>query len=144
MSLERSNDDGTFVETYGRSTTVVFVALWLTVAPIINLTRALPLFKEMVLGAVVVAGLTSLEDWGQGAKHALVSGMTAAVLFNLLFIPGSIILTGASAAASGASGESALIGSLGIALGAFSNLLGLVLFSPVGYLLGGAAGSALN
>jgi hypothetical protein len=79
LSRELNTNDG-FVDKYGMAIATVFVALWLTVLPIIGLLRAVPLFKEIVIGAAVVVAFTSLDDWGQGAKYALVSGMVAAVL----------------------------------------------------------------
>jgi hypothetical protein len=142
--------DGTdkFVERYGRAVVVVFAALWVTMIPVVNLVRVVPLFKEIVLGAVVVAVFTSLEDWGQGAKHALVAGMTAAILFNLLLIPGSILLGLLGGAANAGSPEVAAATGLGAgvmgAFGVFVNLIGLVLFSPLGYIAGGAVGSLAN
>lgn len=139
LSKELDTNDG-FVDKYGIAIAAVFVALWITALPIINLLRAVPLFKEVVIGAAVVVAFTSLDDWGQGAKYALISGMVAAVLFNLTWIPASI-LVGLSSA--GGAESAAMLGALG-ALGAFANLVGLIFISPVGYLAGGALGAALR
>jgi hypothetical protein len=139
LSRELDTNDG-FVDKYGIAIAAVFVALWVTALPIVNLLRAVPLFKEIVIGAAVVVVFTSLDDWGQGAKYALVSGMAGAILFNLTWIPASFVVGLSSA---GGAESAAMLGALG-ALGAFANVVGLLFMSPVGYLAGGALGGALR
>jgi hypothetical protein len=136
-----------FVDRYGRSIGVVFAGLFLTwIVPVVNLVRLVPLFKEAVLGVLVVVAFTSLEDWGQGAKHALVSGMIAAVAFNVVRIPAGVVLGGLAGAAGGGAGaaETAAFAGALSGLGALTNVVGLVLFSPLGYIAGGAVGGLLN
>lgn len=135
-----------FTEKYGMSIAAIFVGLIVTHLPFISVVNLVPMFKEVVLGAIAVAALTSLTEAGDGAKHALIAGMTAAVLFNIIWIPGSIVLGGALTAASGgaAAGAAAVGGGILSGLGWLSNFIGLVLFSPIGYAVGGVVGSFLN
>ena len=141
-AYSETGDD--FRETYGVSIAAIFVGLVVTHLPIINLVGLIPMFKEVVLGAVAVVAFTSLSDAGDGAKHAIIAGMTAAVVFNILWIPGSIVLGGALTAASGGSAAGAVGTGLLSGLGAFSNLIGLIVFSPIGYAVGGVLGSLVN
>jgi MFS family permease len=139
--------DSGFIDRYGKSTGAIFVALIVLHLPIISLINFIPTFKEAVLGAVVVAGLTTISDTKTGIKYALVAGMLAAVLFNLVWIPAQFLLGGVFGAA-GSGGESAaasgVVGGLVSGLGALTNLIGLVIFSPVGYAVGGALGTVVN
>jgi hypothetical protein len=91
-------------------------------------------------GAVVVA-FTSITDAESGIKFTLVTGMIAAVAFNVVYIPASFVLGGVTGATVGAD-----VGMMMVAqgLGALMNLFGLIFLSPVGYILGGAIGSVLN
>jgi hypothetical protein len=133
-------DDSAFKKALG----TILVALLVTgFLPIINLVRLIPLFKEVVLGTVVVVVFTSIRDTKQGIKFALVTGMLAALVFNIVYIPTSFILGGAIGAASG-SGEQAGRMAMMQGIGAAANLIGFVLFSPFGYAIGGALGSVLN
>jgi hypothetical protein len=121
----------------------IFVALLIFgFVPIINWFRYIPLFKEVLLGALVVAVFTSISETGRAMKFALVTGMIAAVAFNGIYIPGSFLLGGLIGAASGgdATGGMALLAGLG----ALANLIGLIFMSPLGYIAGGALGSVLN
>ncbi|QGA83376.1 hypothetical protein [Halomicrobium sp. LC1Hm] len=128
-----------------KSIGTIFVALLVMgFVPIINLIRIVPFFKEVVLGAVVVVVFTSLSEVKRGIKFALVTGMIAAVAFNVVFIPGQIILGGVMGAASGATGEAAGGMAMLNGLGALTNLIGLLFMSPIGYTIGGAIGSVLN
>ncbi|WP_018258052.1 hypothetical protein [Halomicrobium katesii] len=128
-----------------KSIGTIFVALLVMgFVPIINFIRIVPFFKEVVLGAAVVAVFTSLSEVKRGIKFALVTGMIAAVAFNVVFIPGQIILSGVMGAASGATGEAAGGMALLSGIGALSNLIGLLFMSPIGYTIGGAIGSVLN
>ncbi|NLV11369.1 hypothetical protein ACAH01_05305 [Halomicrobium sp. HM KBTZ05] len=128
-----------------KSIGTIFVALLVMgFVPIINLIRIVPFFKEVVLGAVVVVVFTSLSEVKRGIKFALVTGMIAAVAFNVVFIPGQIILGGVMGAASGATGEAAGGMAMLSGLGAITNLIGLLFMSPIGYTIGGAIGSVLN
>ncbi|WP_436923682.1 hypothetical protein [Halosimplex amylolyticum] len=130
-------------EAFKRSVAAIFVALLVTgFVPVLNLIRYVPLFKEVLLGALVVVAFTSLSDAEDGIKFALVTGMLAAVAFNLVYIPGSILLGGLLGAAAGDGATGAIMAING--LGALMNVFGLVFMSPVGYILGGALGSVLN
>ncbi|WP_324758633.1 hypothetical protein [Haloarcula montana] len=134
-------------EKFKKSFGIIFGVLLVTgFVPILNLVRIVPLFKEVALGAAVVAVFTSITDTKTAVKFALATGMLAAVAFNIVYIPGQIIMGGAIGAASG--GETAMGSGAGMALlsglGALTNLFGLLLFSPIGYTIGGVLGSVLN
>lgn len=128
---------------FKKSTVSIFVALLIFgFIPIINLIRAVPLFKEILLGAAVVAVFTTISDTKRAIKFALVSGMIAAVVFNVVYIPVQTLLgglMGMGGTAEEAGGMALLAG-----IGALSNLIGLIFFSPIGYVIGGALGSVLN
>lgn len=137
-----------FVAQYGKASGVILLVLFVTRLPIISLIRILPTFKELVLGAVVVAAFTQVVDRKEGAKYALIAGMAAAVVFNVINIPLSIILgsvmgAGGAFGSSGAENAAAAGGIVG-ALGALSNLIGLLIFSPIGYGIGGVIGTFIN
>lgn len=128
---------------FRKSTASIFVALLVVgFVPLVGLIRIVPLLKEVVLGAAVVAAFTSISDTKRAVKFALLTGMVAAVLFNVVFIPGQILLGGLF----GAVGESSTAtgGAFLSGLGALANLIGLVLFSPFGYAIGGAIGGFVN
>lgn len=131
------------------STATIFVALLVFgFVPIINLIRYVPLFKEILLGTVVVAAFTSISDTKTGVKFGFLIGMPAALAFNLVYIPGQFLLggllgglagTGSTTAAESAGAMAALN-----ALGALTNIFGLIFTSPIDYVVGGAFGSVLN
>lgn len=135
-----------FVGTYGKSIGAIFVALVVFHLPIIGLINILPTFKEILLGTAVVAGLTTISDTTEGIKHALIAGMIAAIAFNVLYIPAQFVIGGIGGAVG--AGESAA--AAGVASGLFSglgallNLVGLAIFSPIGYVIGGALGTVVN
>ena len=137
---------GGFVGRYGPSIAVIFVALIVFHLPIIGLINLLPLFKEILLGAVVVGLLTSLSEPKAGIKHALVAGMIAAIAFNALYIPFQFLMGGVWGATSGAESAAgaAAVGSLLSGFGALFNLVGVAIFSPIGYIIGGGIGSFFN
>ena len=129
---------------FKKSTASIFVALLIFgFIPIIGLIRIIPLFKEILLGAAVVVVFTTISDTKRAIKFALISGMIAAVLFNVVYIPGQIFLGGIIGAASGTAEEAGSMALLS-GLGALSNIIGLIFFSPIGYVIGGALGSVLN
>jgi len=123
---------------------VIFVVLLVTTLPIIRWIRWIPAFKELVLGGLVVVAFTSIVDWKEGAKYALIAGMAAAVLFNVINIPLQIALGSVLSGVFGSAQNSAAQGGILGGLGALSNLIGLVIFSPVGFGIGGAIGAVLN
>jgi len=131
---------------FKKGTGAIFVGLCffgvLRFIPLISLIPTVPVWKEVLLGTLAVAGLTSINDTGEGIKFALVCGMIAAVAFNILYIPAQILFSSVVGAAT--EGAGAGIGALAGTLGAFANLIGVVIFSPIGYIVGGALGSALN
>lgn len=133
---------------FKKSTAAIFVALFIFgFVPIIGLIRVVPFFKEVVLGAAVVAVFTSISDTGTGVKFALASGMIAAVLFNIIYIPGQTLLGGVFGALTSAGDEAVATGGASAmfsGLGALTNLIGLIFMSPVGYAIGGAIGSVVN
>lgn len=131
---------------FKKSTASIFVALLVFgFVPIIGLIRVIPLFKEILLGAAVVAVFTTISDTKRAIKFALVTGMVAAVLFNVIYIPGQTLLGGLLGAASEGGGADAAGGmALLSGLGALANLIGVVFFSPIGYVIGGALGGVLN
>jgi hypothetical protein len=134
---------------FKKSTATIFIALLLFgFVPIIgDLIRLVPLFKEVVLGAVVVAVFTSVSDTGTGVKFALASGMIAAVLFNIIYIPGQTLLGGVFGALGSSGSDAAAVGGMSAmfsGLGALTNLIGLIFMSPIGYAIGGAIGSVVN
>jgi len=109
--------------------------------PLVSLIRLIPAFKEVLIGAGLVVLLLDTTDLGTGAVYALVVGMVAAVVVNVV----RLVLSLAGLSLMGAEPGMGMAGSLGVAtLGVVANLLGLVFFSPVGYLVGGAAGAWLN
>jgi hypothetical protein len=133
---------------------VILAALFVTsLVPIVNLVRFIPLFKEIVLGAAVVLAFTAISDSTEGAKHALIAGMAAAVVFNVINIPLQIVLgglawgggsMGSAGAGTATAGEAAAMGGMFGGLGALTNLIGLIFFSPFGYAIGGLIGAAVN
>jgi hypothetical protein len=130
--------------TVKKSIGVIFAALVVAgFVPILNLVRVVPLFKEVVLGAVVVIAFTSITDTGDAIKFALITGMIAAVAFNVIYIPGSFLLGGLMSVGAG-SAEAAGGMAMLAGLGALTNLLGLLFFSPIGYVIGGAIGGVVN
>jgi len=139
------SDDG-FIGTYGISIAVIFVALVVFHLPIIGLINLLPVFKEVLLGAAVVGVLTSISDTKAGIKHALIAGMIAAIVFNILYIPFQFVLGGVQGAAMGtdSAAGAAAITSFVSGFGALLNLVGVAIFSPIGYVIGGAIGSFFN
>lgn len=131
---------------FKKSTASIFVALLVFgFVPIIGLVRVIPLFKEILLGAAVVAVFTTISDTKRAIKFALVTGMIAAVLFNVIYIPGQTLLGGLLGAVSEGGGADAAGGmALLSGLGALANLIGLIFMSPLGYVIGGALGGVLN
>lgn len=129
---------------FKKSTVAIFAVLLIVgFVPIIGLVRIVPLFKEVLLGAAVVAVFTNIEDTKTAIKFALVTGMIAAVAFNVIYIPGSFVLGGILGASSG-TGDAAGGMAMLAGLGALSNLIGLIFMSPIGYTIGGALGGVLN
>ncbi|ESS06349.1 MAG: hypothetical protein A07HB70_01064 [uncultured archaeon A07HB70] len=114
--------------------------------PIVGLIRLLPAFKEVLIGAGLVVLLLDTTELGTGAVYALVVGMAAAVVVNVVRF--GLRLVGLSlmgAVGAGPGPGPGVGGGLGFAtLGVLTSVVGLVLFSPVGYLAGGAAGAWLN
>jgi hypothetical protein len=130
---------------FKKSTATIFVVLLVVgFVPIIGLIRLVPLFKEVLLGAAVVAAFTTISDTKRAIKFALVTGMIAAVLFNVIYIPGQFVLGGVIGAASGSGGDQAAGMAMLSGLGALTNIFGLLFFSPIGYAIGGALGGVLN
>ncbi|MBX0293624.1 hypothetical protein EGH23_01860 [Halomicroarcula sp. F27] len=129
---------------FKKSTASIFVVLLVTgFVPILNLVRFVPFFKEILLGAAVVAAFTTIEDTKTAIKFALVTGMIAAVAFNVIYVPGSFVLGGIMGV--GGSNPDAAGGMAMLAgLGALTNIVGLIFMSPIGYTIGGALGSVLN
>ena len=128
---------------FKKATASIFVALLVFgFVPIINLIRIIPFFKEILLGAVVVVAFTTISDTKRAIKFTLVTGMIAAVAFNVVYIPGSFVLGGLVGMAGGseAPGGMALLQGLG----ALTNIIGLLFMSPIGYAIGGVVGSILN
>jgi hypothetical protein len=128
---------------------VTIVALFVTnIIPIVNFIKLIPTFKEVVIGGLVVAGLTSISDTTEGVKFALLTGMIAAVLFNLFYIPFQVLFGGLAGGMMSGTEMSPADGAMGTAavagLGAMLNLVGVVIFSPIGYAIGGALGTLAN
>lgn len=119
--------------------------------PIVSLIRLLPTFKEVLIGAALVVLLIETTEYVDGAVFALVAGMIAAVVVNVVrFVLLSVVgLSGmfggmGSGAGMGPGGMGAG-GSVGFAaLGAAISFVGVIIFSPVGYAVGGAVGAFLN
>jgi hypothetical protein len=118
--------------------------------PIVNLIRLLPTVKEVLIGAALVVLLLETTEYVDGAAFALVVGMIAAVVVNVArFVLTAVVgLTGVVDGMGPGTPPGAGMGaggSLGLAaLGAAISFVGVVLFSPVGYLVGGAVGALLN
>lgn len=134
-------------ETWGLGTAGAFVALAVfNFVPVVNLIRLVPTFKEILIGAGVVVFLLETTDPADGAAYALVVGMVAAVAVNLVgFV---LTLVGVSITQMLGTGMGAGMGMSGgagvAAVGAVVRFVGVVLFSPVGYAVGGAVGAWLN
>lgn len=145
-----STADEGFLDTYAAAIGLIFVALVVTHLPIVNFVNFVPTLKEIGIAAAVVAGTTSITEDKEGAKFALVSGMIAAVLFNVLYIAGSfafgaIAYGGEMMSGAGAAGpESGMMGGALLGFAALTNLFGLFFFSPVGYAIGGLIGAQVN
>ena len=137
-------------EKWGIAIAATFAALVVFSIPIINLIRLLPTFKEILIGAAVVFLLLDTTDLVDGAVFMLVSGMVAAVLFNVVrFVLFSVLgvagVLGGGGGPGGMGGAGAMGGELGLAaIGALVQFIGVVIFSPVGYAVGGAVGAFLN
>ena len=134
---------------FKKSTGTIFVALLVFgFVPIINLIRFVPLFKEILLGTLVVAAFTTITDTKTGIKFALVTGMLAAVAFNVVYIPAQFVIGGLMGGLMGGgastAGETAGMMAAVSGIGALTNLFGLLFMSPVGYVLGGAFGTVVN
>jgi len=134
---------------FKKSTATVFVALLVFgFVPVVNFIRFVPLFKEILLGTLVVAVFTSITDTGTGIKFALVTGMLAAIAFNVVYIPAQFVIGGIMGglmnAGTSTAGETAGTMAALSGLGALTNLFGLLFMSPIGYVVGGAFGSVLN
>ncbi len=120
--------------------------------PIVNLIRLLPTFKEVLIGAALVVLLLETTEYVDGAVFALVAGMIAAVVVNVVrFVLLSVVgLSGmfggmGPGAGMGPGGGIGAGGSVGFAaLGAAISFIGVIIFSPVGYAVGGAVGAFLN
>ncbi len=116
--------------------------------PLVSLIGLLPAFKEVLIGAGLVVLLLDTTELGTGAVYALVVGMAAAVAVNVVRFVLRLVglsMMGAAGAGPGPGPGPGVGGSLGVAtLGVLTSAVGLVLFSPVGYLAGGAAGAWLN
>lgn len=124
------------------ATVASFVGLAVTnYVPVINLVNWVPMFKEAVIGAVIVAVLSNIPRATQGAKFGVVSGMTAAVAFSSISLLLSMVIAGwgATNGDSATASAAALMG-----LGWLANLFGLLFFSPVGFAVGGALGTLVN
>jgi hypothetical protein len=78
------------------------------------------------------------------AHDPTVSGMIAAVAFNVVWIPFRFVLGGAAAGAASGDVGAVATGGLIAGFGAGFDLIGLVVFSPVGDSVGGAVGSYLD
>jgi len=134
---------------FKKSTATIFVALLVFgFVPIINFVRFVPLFKEILLGTLVVAAFTTITDTKTGIKFAFVTGMLAAVAFNVVYIPAQFviggIMGGLAGAGSSTAGEAAGMMAALSGLGALTNIFGLLFMSPIGYVLGGAFGTVIN
>lgn len=135
-----------FLDTYGVGIGVVFAALFVFHLPIIGLINWIPVFKEVLIGAAVVGLLTTISDVKEAIKYALVVGMTAAIVFNVLYIPFQFVMggvLGAATATESAAGSAAIMSAVS-GFGALLNLVGVAIFSPIGYVVGGATGSLFN
>jgi hypothetical protein len=95
---------------------------------------------------LVVGGLTTTADKVDGAAFAIVVGMIAAILFNVINIPARIVLSAGFVAAGGGGDPAAgaALGGVMGGLGALSNIVGIIFFSPIGYGLGGVIGAVIN
>lgn len=119
--------------------------------PIVNLIRLLPTFKEILIGAALVVLLLETTEYVDGAVFALIVGMIAAVAVNVVrFVLATVVglsgmLGGMGGGGMGPGAGMGAGGSLGFAaLGAAINFVGVIIFSPIGYAIGGAVGAFLN
>lgn len=121
--------------------------------PIVSLIRFLPTFKEILIGAALVFLLLETTEYLDGAAFAVVAGMVAAVVVNVVrFVLSVVGISGMLGGMSGGTGPGTGMGmsmgaggSIGFAaLGAAISFIGVVIFSPVGYAVGGVVGALLN
>lgn len=82
-------------DAFKKSVGVVFVVLLLAgFVPILGgLVRLVPTLKEIVLGTVVVAAFTGIEDTTEGIKFALVTGMLVGLVFfsPIAYVVGGVV-----------------------------------------------------
>lgn len=135
------------VETWGFAVFGTLAALVATAFPVVAFVRVVPALKEILIGAGMVYLLLETSDLADGATFAVVAGMVAAVVFNLLAtVAGALIgvslLGGGADAVAGLSGAVAGV-ELPVLLRAV-RLFSILVVSPVGYAAGGALGAYLN
>jgi hypothetical protein len=132
-------------ETWGIGVGATFLALVVSSIPIISLVRGIPTFKEIVLGTVLVVLLLDTTEPVDGAAFMLIAGMVAAILFNVikfaerLLVDIPLLFGTSSAAPPGVGGGAELTAARGAV-----EFVGVVVFSPIGYLVGGALGALIN
>ena len=114
--------------------------------PFVNLIRLLPTFKEILIGAALVVLLLETTEYVDGAAFALVAGMVAAVVVNVVrFVLLSVVGISGMLGGMGPGAGMSPGGSVGFAaLGAAISFVGVIIFSPIGYAVGGAVGALLN
>ena len=128
-------------ETWGFAVFGTLAALVVTALPVVGFVRVVPAFKEILIGAGIVYLLLDTAELGDGAAFAVVAGMVATVLFNLLAaVAGAVVGVGLLG------GGANLLAGMGTIAGVARavRLFSILVVSPVGYAAGGALGAYLN
>jgi hypothetical protein len=133
-------------ETWGLAVFGTLAALVATALPVVAFVRVVPALKEVLIGAALVYLLLETTELGDGAAFAVVAGMVATVLFNVLAaVVGAVV--GVSLLGGGANVVAGMGSFAGVDLAVVARavrLFSILVVSPVGYTAGGALGAYLN
>lgn len=133
-------------ETWGFAVFGTLAALVVTALPVVGFVRVVPAFKEILIGAGIVYLLLDTAELGDGAAFAVVAGMVATVLFNLLAaVAGAVVGVGLLGGGANVVAGMGTIAGVDLAVVARAvRLFSVLVVSPVGYAAGGALGAYLN
>lgn len=119
--------------------------------PIINLIGILPTFKEILIATAVSVVLLDTGDYVDSAAFTVITGMIAAVLVNIVRVALTLLGIGISGMGQAAGGTGAeevaggmALGGIFAGFGILISLIGVVIFSPIGYAIGGVIGAFVN
>ncbi len=133
-------------ETWGFAVFGTLAALVATALPVVSFVRVVPALKEVLIGAGMVYLLLETTELGDGAAFAVVAGMVATVLFNVLVaVVGAVV--GVNPVGGGANVVAGMGTIAGVDLAVVARavrLFFILVVSPIGYAAGGALGAYLN